>query len=212
MTHKTIRVLVVDDHEMVRAGIISLLETSSDIEVVGEASDGQEAITAYQQLQPDIVLMDIIMPILDGIQAATQIHTQYPNSKIIALTGIKENQAIRNMIEAGAMAYLLKNSPITDFIQSIKAVYAGNNVFSSEILPLLIKPPPTSPNAFELSQRELEVLRNMIQGLNNRQIALELNVTLSTVKFHVANIIKKLTANNRVEAVAIAIEHRIIKD
>lgn len=204
-----IRVLIVDDHDVVRLGLSTFLKSFHEVEVVGQASNGIGALQASEELQPDIVLMDVMMPGMNGIEATLLIHEQFPHIKIIALTSLKEEKPIRAMLEAGATGYLLKDAPVQEFFEAIKAVYSGSTVLSPEVMPVLLQTQETK-QLYDLTSRELEVLSLMVKGLGNREIGVTLNISLSTVKFHVTGIIEKLNVHNRVDAVALAVTKQLV--
>jgi NarL family two-component system response regulator LiaR len=207
----TIRVMVVDDHDVVREGITGFLRAFQDLELVGEARDGQEAVDLCGQMQPDVILMDIVMPVLDGVNATRQIREKYPQIKVIILTSFNDEDSVQNGLQAGAISYLLKNASIHEMSNAIRAAYAGKSVLAPEAAQALIKATirPSEPN-YNLKERELEVLALLVKGLNNPQIAEQLYLSLSTVKFHVSSILAKLGVENRTEAVATAVEHGLI--
>lgn len=207
----TIRVIVVDDHDMVRRGLAVFLRTFDDLELVGEASDGEEALRAVEELRPDVVLMDLRMPGVDGVEATRRIRQQYPETQIIALTSFKDERLVHDALQAGAIAYLLKNASVDDLASAIRAANAGKPTLSPEATQVLIEQTrrPT-PSQFNLSERELDVLEQMVEGLTNRQIAEALSISRSTVKFHVSSILAKLNVSSRTEAVALAMQHNLV--
>lgn len=209
-----IRILLVDDHSQVHLGISSVIDIFDDLELIGHASNGIEAVKQVQQQKPDVILMDVIMPKMDGIEATRQIHAIDAEIKILALSSYQDEDSIRDMLKAGAVGYVLKNSPVDDIAHTIRAAHSGKSVFSNEVTQILLKSepekPPTPTGDFELTPRELEVLRLLIKGQNNNQIASELTISLSTAKFHVSSILSKLNVSSRVEAVATAIEHNLV--
>ena len=210
-----IRVLLVDDHSPIHIAISANIEIFDDeFEIVGHASNGEEAIKLAAQLNPDVILMDVIMPKMDGIEATRRIHEQSPAIKILALSSFQDESSVRDMIKAGAVGYVLKNSSIDDIAHTIRAAYSGKSVFSNEVTQALMNATPEKPPAptgdFDLTPREFDVLRLMVKGHNNNQIADELTISLSTAKFHVSSILSKLSASSRVEAVATAIENNLV--
>jgi NarL family two-component system response regulator LiaR len=208
---KPIRVMVVDDHAMVRRGLASFLKISSDLLLVGEAKNGAEAILLCDKILPDVVLMDIIMPDMDGATATREICQKHPQVRVIVLTSFKEGDLIKNALEAGAIGYLLKDISGEDLVQAIRAAHAGRATISPEVAQTMVEtahqPPPPGLN---LTEREHQVLAAMVDGLNNKQIAEKLTVSLSTIKSHVSNILLKLSITSRTEAVAIALRNRIV--
>ena len=207
----TIRVMVVDDHDVVREGITGFLRAFPDLELVGEARDGQEAVDLCGQMQPDVILMDIVMPVMDGVEATQKIREKYPQIKVIILTSFNDEDSVQNGLQAGAISYLLKNASIHEMSNAIRAAYAGKSVLAPEAAQALIKATirPSDPN-YNLKDREVEVLALMVKGMNNPQIAEQLYLSLSTVKFHVSSILAKLGVENRTEAVAIAVENGLV--
>lgn len=209
-----IRILLVDDHSQIHLGISSVIEIFDDLALVGHASNGAEAIKLAQQQNPDVILMDVIMPKMDGIEATRQIHKAQPEIKILALSSFQDEDSIKDMLKAGAIGYVLKNSPVDDLAHTIRAAHSGKSVFSSEVTKVLLNSEPeksAEPTGdFELTPRELDVLRLLIKGHNNNQIASVLTISLSTAKFHVSSILSKLNASSRVEAVATAIENNLV--
>lgn len=208
-----IRILLVDDHSQVHLGIAAVLEIFDDLEVVGHASNGEEAIKLARQEKPDVILMDVIMPKMDGIEATRRIHEQQPDIKILALSSFQDESSVRDILKAGAVGYVLKNSSVDDIAHTIRAAYSGKSVFSNEVTQVLMNAAPEKPaptGDFDLTPRELDVLRLLVKGHNNNQIADELTISLSTAKFHVSSILTKLHASSRVEAVATAIENNLV--
>jgi NarL family two-component system response regulator LiaR len=206
-----IRVLIVDDHAMVRSGLAAFLAVSDDLELVGEAQDGAEAVRQVAELGPDVVLMDLVMPGTDGVSATRTICERFPHTRVLALTSFPEDQLVQQVLEAGATGYLLKNVGADDLAQAIRAARAGRATLAPEAAQALISrakqgPPPGQ----ELSPREREVLALMVQGLSNPEIADRLVVGRSTVKFHVSSILGKLGATTRTEAVALALQHHLV--
>lgn len=213
MTHK-IRIVLVDDHLRVHQGIRAAIDAFDDMELVGDASNGLEAIDLCAQLQPDVVLMDVLMPGMGGIEATRIIHQQLPHIKLIAISSYQDETAVRQMLAAGTNGYLLKNSSIDDLADTIRNVYAGKFIFSAEVAQSLLNTPTdaeASPTTrYDLTARELEILRLIVGGLSNSEIAAALTISVSTAKFHVSNVIAKLGVTNRVEAVALAMAQKLI--
>ena len=209
-SERVIRIMIVDDHAMVRSGLRLFLMAFDDLELAGEAVNGSEAVSLANSLSPDVILMDLIMPTMDGIQATREIHKKYPKMKIIALTSFTEPQLIHDAVEAGVSGYLFKNASANELANAIRSVAAGNTIFSPEVTQALITHETTSESFFELTSREREVLALMIQGKSNAEIAQSLIIELSTTKFHVSNILAKLNARSRSEAISIAIKNHLI--
>ena len=206
-----IRVLIVDDHAVVRSGLTKFLLVSRDMELVGEAGDGDEAIQLVGLRQPDVVLMDLMMPGTDGVTATRVIRQKYPQTQVVALTSFAEEAMVQGALQAGAVAYLQKNVSAAELAGAIRAAHAGRMTLSSEAAQVLAQSatqPPTPPNA--LTERERDVLELLVAGLNNQEIAQRLVVSLGTVKFHVSNIYQKLGVDSRVAAVKLALERKLI--
>ena len=202
-----IRILVADDHTIVRMGIISLLETEADIEVVGEAEDGAAAVRLSEKTSPDVILMDLMMPIMDGITAITRIHTTCPGSRILVLTTSTASDEIQQALANGAQGAITKNAPFNELVSAIRALVSGKRVVSDEIERLISKDPPVT----RLSPRQTEILQLISQGLTNPDIAKLLGISLYMVKEHVNTIFVKIGAANRAEAVTIATRKHLIK-
>ena len=206
-----IRVMLVDDHTMVRRGLATFLKAYDDLELAGEAGSGEEAIQLCGEILPDVVLMDMVMPDMDGATATRAIRQQFPRVHVIALTSFKEGELIRNALEAGAIGYLLKDVSAEELAEAIRAAYAGRTTLSPEAAQSLVQSVIQPPNpGFDLTDREREVLTLMIEGLNNTQIASSLSVSPSTIKSHVSNILSKLGVTSRTEAVTLALRNHII--
>lgn len=206
-----IRVLLVDDHLMVRRGLATFLKVYDDLALVGEASSGQEAVQLCGQHQPDVVLMDMVMPDMDGASATQLIRQQYPAVQVLALTSFKEESLVKGALQAGAIGYLLKDVTADELAQAIRAAHAGRTTLSPEAVQVLVhaasQPPPPG---FDLTGRELEVLALMVVGLNNTQIAGKLVVSPSTIKSHVSSILSKLGVASRTEAVTLALRTHLL--
>ncbi len=207
----TIRVLIVDDHLMVRRGLATFLKAFDDLELAGEAASGDEAVRLALQLQPDVILMDMVMPGMDGAEATRQIRQQCPGIQVLALTSFKEEGLIQNALQAGAIGYLLKDVSADDLVHAIRLAHTGRGTLSPEAAQALIHSAgrPTAPGS-DLTGREQAVLALMVEGLNNTQIAARLIVSPSTVKSHVSNILSKLGVSSRSEAVALAVRKHLV--
>lgn len=208
---ETIKVLLVDDHAMVRRGLGAFLSAYPDLELVGEAESGAEALEQCARLQPDVVLMDLMMPEMDGAAATAALRRQFPQVKVIALTSFREDDLVQRVIQAGAIGYLLKNVSGNELAQAIRAAHAGRPTLAPEAAQALINAatkPPAPGHA--LTVRERDVLALMVKGLSNTEIADRLIVSQSTIKGHVSNILAKLEVTSRTEAVALAVEHRLV--
>ncbi len=207
-----IRVLLVDDHAVVRSGLGAFLMAFDDLELVGEASDGREAVRLCEQLQPDVVLMDLVMPGMDGAAATQAIRERCPELQVIALTSFKETELVEGAMQAGAIGYLLKNVSADKLAEAIREAHEGNPTLAPEAAQALIQATRQPRKlGFDLTDRELDVLALMVEGLTNPQIAERLIVSRSTVKFHVSNILSKLGASSRTEAVSLALQHDLIE-
>jgi NarL family two-component system response regulator LiaR len=206
-----IRVMLVDDHTMVRRGLATILDVFDDLELDGEAANGDEAIKLCARLLPDVVLMDLAMPDVDGVTATRVIRQRFPTVQVIALTSFKEEELIQNALQAGAISYLLKDVTAEELAQAIRAAHAGRGTLSPEAAQSLVHAaaqPPTP--GYDLTARERDVLALMVEGLNNTQIAEELVVSPSTIKSHVSHILSKLDVSSRTEAAALAVRHRLV--
>ena len=205
-----IRVMLVDDHAVVRSGLSAFLSVNPDLELVGEAENGQQAVTRAGLLQPDVILMDIMMPVMDGIAATQAIKQQYPKIQIVALTSFQEDELVQNALKAGAVGYLMKNVTARELAAAIRAAKEGKMTLSSEAAQALVRANQQTQETEALSEREREVLKLMVEGLNNAEIAERLVVSLSTVKYHISNILGKLGVDNRVSAVTLALQRKLV--
>lgn len=206
-----IRVMLVDDHAMVRRGLATFLSVFDDFSLVGEAECGKDAIQLADEIEPDVILMDLVMPEMDGATATRAIRQKHPHIQVIVLTSFKEGELIKNALEAGAIGYLLKDISADEIARAIRSAHAGRATLSPEAAQALVEAAnqPPSPG-LDLTEREREVLSLMIEGLNNMQIAAALTVSPSTIKSHVSNILSKLGVASRTEAVTLALRHHII--
>jgi NarL family two-component system response regulator LiaR len=207
----TIGVMLVDDHGMVRKGLAAFLSSAPDIRLLGEARDGQEALERCEVLQPDVVLMDLLMPKMDGVASTRMIRKRWPHIQVIALTSFQEKDLIRDALQAGAISYLLKNVTGENLAEAIRAAHAGRSTLAPEALQALVQIKEQQPVLTDpLTAREQEVLEWLVKGLDNPQIASRLTISPSTVKVHVSNILSKLGAANRAEVAALAVKHRLV--
>ncbi len=206
-----IRIMIVDDHTMVRKGLATILKVFPDLRLVGEAENGSAAISLCGEAQPDVILMDMVMPDMDGATATRIIRQQFPQVQVIVLTSFKEGELIKNALEAGAIGYLLKDVSADELARAIRAAYSGRATLSPEAAQTLVEAAnqPPAPG-LDLTEREREVLSLMIEGLNNTQIAGRLTVSPSTIKSHVSNILSKLGVASRTEAVTLALRNHIV--
>jgi len=206
-----IRVLIVDDHAMVRRGLATFLKVFDDLELAGEAASGQAAIQLCVELQPDVVLMDMVMPDMDGAAATRLIRGQSESIQVLALTSFKEGILVQSALQAGAIGYLLKDVSADELAQAIRAAHAGRATLSPEAAQALVHAASQAPApGLDLTERELAVLALMVEGLNNTQIAAKLSVSPSTIKSHVSNILSKLGVASRTEAVTLALRNHLI--
>ena len=212
---EAINILIADDHPVVREGLNAMLSREVDFKVVGEAKDGAEAVSKVKELKPDVVLMDLRMPEMDGVEAMRQIRSIDADVKFIILTTYSDDDYIFSGIEAGARAYLLKDAPRDELFKAIRAVYKGESliqpVVASKLLDRFSQLSRRTPSGEELSERELEVLCLMAKGAANKEISAELKIAQSTVKTHITNIFQKLGVNDRTEAVTQAIKKGLIR-
>jgi len=208
---KPIRVILVDDHAVVRSGLSAFLMVYDDLEFVGEAASGEEAIRLCKKLRPDVVLMDLVMPGIDGAAATQAIREDCPDTQVIALTSFKEQELVQGALRAGAIGYLLKNVSADELVSAIRAAHAGKPTLAPEAANALIKASQNPPPVWDdLTPREREILALMVEGLSNPEIAEKLVVSRSTVKFHVSSILSKLGVSTRTQAVTMALQNKII--
>jgi DNA-binding NarL/FixJ family response regulator len=203
---ETIRVLCVDDHPLVRKGIASILANEADLRLVGEAGDGREAVEAFRLLRPDVTLMDLRMPQMDGIEATKLIRREDPEARIIALTSYDGDQEIYRSLEAGVRGYILKEMVHTEIVRAIRVVHSGKRLMPAEVAERLSEHFPQ----VTLTPREVEVLTFVAKGLGNKEIGAQLGTAAGTVKMHLQNILCKLGASDRTHAVTLAIRRGII--
>jgi two-component system, NarL family, response regulator LiaR len=211
-TAMPIRVMIVDDQYIVRSGLSTFVAVCPDLELVGEARDGEEAVRLCAAVKPDIILMDLMMPKMDGVEATRAILQQQPGVRILALTSFKEKNLVQNVLKAGATGYLLKDVTADELADAIRHVHVGRPTLAPEAMQALLEhtaPVEQPPIGDDLTEREHEVLALMVKGLSNPQIAERLIVSLSTVKFHVSSILSKLQATTRTEAVTLALKHKL---
>jgi DNA-binding NarL/FixJ family response regulator len=204
-----IRVALVDDHDYVHQTVEILLGSVTDIDLVAEGINGHDAIRLCQSVRPDIILMDVIMPDMGGIEATQIIHERFPEIRVLVLSSYQDNENVYAMLRSGASGYIVKGSLAQDLLSTIRATYAGNTVLSADIASRLLNPSQPPPD-ITLTDRELEVLGLMAAGINNPQIAYHLNISQSTVKFHISNILDRLGVETRAEALVSAARHNLI--
>ena len=207
-----IRVMLVDDHKVVRSGLSAFLLAYDDMVMVGEAGSGEDAVRFCEHTQPDVILMDLVMPDMDGATATHVIREKHPSIQVIALTSFKEQELVQAALQAGAIGYLLKNVSADELAEAIRMASIGQPTLAAEAAQVLIQASRNPTNApVELTEREQEVLALLVEGLNNLQIAERLVVSRSTVKFHVSSILSKLGVSSRTEAVALALKNHLVK-
>jgi NarL family two-component system response regulator LiaR len=211
-TKTPIRVLVVDDHRHIHEVITRVLIGISDICIAGQAANGAEAIELCQEVKPDLVLMDVVMPVMDGLQATERIREQYPDLKILVLSSFQDHESVHQLLRGGAVGYITKDALTNDLVNVIRTTMQGKAVFSPNVIEKLISPDatPAATEKFNLTDRELEILVAMADGLTLQQIALKFSIALTTVKYHSANIFRKLGAQNRSEALVVALKNNLI--
>ena len=209
---EAIRVMIVDDHTMVRRGLAAMLRVKPDLKLVGEASDGREALRVCEAVRPDVILMDLVMPRMDGTAAIRAVRRQWPGIRVIVLTSFKERELVQQALEAGAISYLLKNVSIDDLAQAIRAARDGQSTLAPEATQALIQAANQGPRlGHDLTPREHEVLELLVEGLTNPEIAKRLVISASTARAHVSNVLSKLCVSNRAEAVARAFRLKLVK-
>ena len=208
---RAIKVMIVDDHAVVRSGLSAFLLAFDDLEHVGDATGGAEAVSKCMSLRPDVVLMDLVMPEVDGAEATRRIKEACPEVQVIALTSYKEDDLVQGALKAGALSYLLKNVTADELADAIRKAHAGRPTLAPEAAQVLIKAATEPAQEEGLTSRELEILRLMVHGDTNPDIAEKLFVSRSTVKFHVSNILMKLGTATRTEAVAVAVQRKLVE-
>jgi two-component system, NarL family, response regulator LiaR len=218
----TIRILIVDDHQVVRRGLCLFLNSRPEFTLVGEASSGEEALELCASLSPDVVMMDVMMPGMDGIETTKRIHQRFPQIRVIALTTFSSRNQVRAMMRAGAISYLVKDADLDEMAEAITAAMRGQTTLSAAAVHALLQtaplaevstaatPPATPSTADTLSTREMDVLRLIGDGKTNNAIADDLYISTATVRFHVSNILEKLQVSNRLEAVRSALDKKLI--
>jgi NarL family two-component system response regulator LiaR len=210
--HK-IRVLIVDDHEIIRTGIVYSLSTFHDLELVGEAGSGQEAVELCSETQPDVVLMDMLMPGMDGVQTTQAILEKHPQVQILALTSFHDKERVQRAMRVGAAGYLVKGVSASELAEAIRLARAGQTILSPEATEAFIKPDePPAGLGHDLTEREREVLALLVKGSSNAEIAQRLTITISTTKHHVSSILSRLGVTSRAEAMALALEHGLVRE
>ena len=210
-TSQTIKVILVDDHNVVRSGLATFLKAFDDLELVGEARNGLEAFKLCHQKKPDVILMDLMMPEMDGIEATRAILAENPDIKIIAMTSFEDETLVHGVLAAGAISYLIKNVTSDELAKAIRDAASGRSTLSPEAARVLIQATrPAKLAVFDLTEREQEVLNLVVQGQSNQHIAESLVISLATVKAHISNILSKLQVSSRAEAIAFAIRNKLV--
>lgn len=207
-----IRVVLVDDHDVVRQGFKYFIDAIEELELVGEASNGQEAIKVVHDLKPDIVLMDMMMPKMNGIEATKAILDYTTNTKIIALTSfVDDEKLVKDALEAGASGYFFKNVSVDELANAVRKIHNGEMALASDATRLLVKAnsAPQEPDV-SFTEREQDVIKLMVEGLNNREIGEKLFISRATVKFHISSVLSKLGVTSRTEATAIIVQHKLV--
>ena len=204
---KKITVLIIDDHAILRMGLASLLNAKDDVEVIGDAANGASGVRKALELHPDIIIVDLMMPGMDGIETTMRLIEREPASKILILTTFGTSDGISHALQAGALGAVMKNCDFNELVGAIRTVAAGREYISPEIKRILSKDPPTAP----LSPRQQEILRSIVRGLSNPDIAKQLGISLDMVKEHVQTLFRKIGAANRTEAVAVALRKHLLK-
>jgi NarL family two-component system response regulator LiaR len=211
MTARPIRVLLVDDHEMVRRGLGVFVQSFDDLDLVGEAVNGKEALDFLADTTADVILMDIMMPVMGGIEAIQEIQSRWPEIKILAMTSFEDEDLVKDAISSGAIGFLMKNATIDELAAAIRNAHVGKATLAPEAAQILMdaatKPPEKD---YQLTRREHDVLTQMVEGKTNPEIAEVLSVSRATVKTHVSNILGKLNVSSRVEAVKLALEKKLV--
>lgn len=208
---RPIRVMLVDDHAMVRRGLATFLKVFDDLQLAGEAESGEAAIQLCAEVMPDVILMDMILPMMDGATVTRAIRQRFPQVQVIALTSFKEGDLIKNALEAGALGYLLKDVSADDLALAIRAAHAGRATLSPDVAQVIVHAAGQPPKpGLDLTERERVVLALLVEGLNNTQIAGRLSVSPSTIKSHVSSILTKLGVSSRTEAVTLALRHGLV--
>ncbi len=205
---EVIRVILIDDHRHIHNAVSLLLDTVDDIQLIGQGSNGSEALQLCKELGPDVILMDVVMPGMSGLEATLRISEQHPTIKILVLSSFEDHESVRTMLKNGAVGYILKSSLVYDLVNTICATFHGKSVFSPEIINALLHA-PASDKDFSLTEREREVLTLITRGMNNNEIADLLVISRSTVKFHLNNILLKMHVETRAEAIVLATRNNL---
>lgn len=207
MKAKQIRLLVVDDHPVFRAGIVAMLQDLPDVTVIAQAEDGLAAVSAYRQHRPDVVLMDLRLPKLSGVEAILRIHGEFPDCRVIVLTTYDSDEDILRAIQSGAKSYLLKDMSLDEIVKTVRAVFAGHEVLPAPVAGILTQ----RLNRKDLTERELEVLKLIVRGRSNKEIASDMAISERTVKFHLVGVFEKLKVLDRTQAAIEAVRHGLVQ-
>jgi DNA-binding NarL/FixJ family response regulator len=211
MTNNPIRVLLVDDHEMVRRGLAVFVQSFDDLMLVGEAGNGKEALNFLAETPADVILMDIMMPVMNGIEAIREIKSRWPEIKIVAMTSFEEEDLVKDAVSSGAIGFLMKNASIDALAAAVRNAHAGKATLAPEAAQILMDAASKPPEkVYDLTRRELDVLKELVDGKTNPEIAQTLSVSRATVKTHVSNILGKLNVSSRIEAVKLALEKTLV--
>ena len=210
---KTIRVVLIDDHLWIHEMVAATLQQVSDIVLVGQGHNGTDAVRLYEFYSPDIVLMDIVMPEMDGVQATQELVEAFPNAKVLALSSFQDERSIYGMLKNGAVGYLLKTDLSDELTSTIRTIFAGNTVLSPQVTQVIMESSTSieeDRSTFGLTDRELEVIRLLAEGLTNGQVAEKLHIATPTVRFHLQNIVEKMGVSTRTEAIVVAAKNNIV--
>lgn len=207
-----IHVLIVDDHPVVRIGMEAVLAPFPDIRIIGEAHDSDHAVALCANFHPDVVLMDLVMPRVNGVEATRRIRGQFPEIQVIVFTSFQEQDLVQQALQAGAIGYLLKDAAPQEIVAAVRTAFTGKRTLSPDIVDVLVHSitQPSAVKAFDLSERELEVLLQMVEGLTNPEIATKLMVSVNTIRHHVRSILMKLDVANRTAAVKMAVDEQLV--
>lgn len=205
-----ITIFLVDDHPMVRAGLVGMIQGERGMKLVGEAGDGRDAVRLIPDCKPDVVLVDLIMPHLDGIGVIEALHPLLPDTRFVVLSSMLDPDAVRRAVQAGARGYLLKTASSQELINMILQVKAGRRVLGPEVTDAMIANEQRDVPGADLTQRERQILALMVRGMSNQEIADQMSIAVPTVKFHVTNVLSKLQVDSRTEAVVLAIKHKLV--
>lgn len=204
MTDRPLTVVLIDDHSTTHRLVAEVLALASDIHLVGQGATGNDALPLYEEHQPDVVLMDVMMPGMDGPTATRAVLAKYPQARILVLSGFQDDDSVRAMLVSGAVGYVLKVSLLQDLVNGIRAAATGAMLLSPSVARTVVSRPTSTHNTFGLTERELEVLRLLASGLGNKQVADVLTISISTVKYHLGNILEKMGVSTRSEAIVLA--------